>query len=211
MKMIRRVIYGSGSICYEHRHPTPPSHPLRRLECEALNGTHQEVVAEMVGTSHDTTLTGTELEDVAMANGGNGTLSGSAGTDPARDNYIRLIIMIRGDYHVTGATKIDALAAKAMIDRGGAAFVDVRSPLEFARGHIPGAHNIGQVGDLSKEGISEIAGKNDGIVFYCHGKRCPHSAFASAKALAWDLKNIYYFAGGYPAWVDAGYPVEGAK
>ena len=37
------------------------------------------------------------------------------------------------------------------------------------------------------------------------------SAFASAKALKWGFSKVYYFAGGYPAWVDNGYPVEVAS
>ena len=163
-----------------------------------------------VGTSSDATLIGSSLDGVLMAIGGNDILPGSAGTDLSCDDYIRFIVRTRGDYSVTGATKIDAPMAKAMIDRGGASFVDMRTSIEFVREHIPGAHYIGAVADLSKERLSEIAGKDDEVVFYCHGMRCPYAAFASAKALALGFENIYYFAGGYPAWVDAGYPVEAA-
>jgi len=167
-------------------------------------------MAEIFGTSSDTTLIGMAPDYVMIANKDNDRLSGDAGTDLAHDDYIRFIIRTRDDYSVKGTTKIDSVTAKAMIDRGGAIFVDVRSASEFAREHIPGAQNIGLVADLTQEWISEIAGKEDEVVFYCHGKRCPHSAFAAARALGWGFKNIFYFAEGYPAWVVAGYRVEAA-
>jgi rhodanese-related sulfurtransferase len=40
------------------------------------------------------------------------------------------------------------------------------------------------------------------------GKYCPYSAYAAAKALAWGYTHVYRFAGGFPAWKDAGYPIE---
>ena len=46
------------------------------------------------------------------------------------------------------------------------------------------------------------------IVFNCVGKYCPYSAYACAKAVIWGYTRVYYFAGGFPAWKDAGYPVE---
>jgi adenylate cyclase len=45
-------------------------------------------------------------------------------------------------------------------------------------------------------------------VFSCHAKYCPYSAYASAKAVLWGYTRVYYFAGGFPAWKEAGYPVE---
>ncbi len=131
-----------------------------------------------------------------------------AGTDLSRNEYLRFITKSGGEYSVNGATKIDAEAAKASLDRGGVIFVDVRAPPEFDQGQIPGANSLSLVTELSKDSLSEIAGKDDEVAFYCHGKHCAYSAYASAKALAWGFTRVYYFAGGFPAWVDAGYPVE---
>jgi rhodanese-related sulfurtransferase len=63
---------------------------------------------------------------------------------------------------------------------------------------------------LSKETLAAVAGANDEIVFHCMGKYCPYSAYATAKAISWGYTRVYRFAGGFPAWQDAGYPTEGS-
>ena len=46
------------------------------------------------------------------------------------------------------------------------------------------------------------------MAFYCHTKYRSVSAYASAKAIVWGYTRVYRFAGGFPSWKDAGYPVE---
>ena len=130
-----------------------------------------------------------------------------AGTDLALADYKRLIVKSKGEYDVIGATEIDPPTAKALRDRG-VPFVDVRAATDFDRAHIPGARSLSLPFALSKESLAEVAGKDDEIVFSCAGKYCPSSAYASAKALLWGYTHVYRFAGGFPAWKDAGYPVE---
>jgi adenylate cyclase len=130
-----------------------------------------------------------------------------AGTDIPYEDYARLVSKQNGEYSVEGATKIDAPTAKELHDRG-VQFVDVRTPIAHGRGHIPGAHVRDVVTTLSRETLSQVVDKGSEVVFYCYGKFCHYSAFASAKALKWGFSKVYYFAGGYPAWVDNGYPVE---
>src|SRR5215470_20400395 len=60
----------------------------------------------------------------------------------------------------------------------------------------------------SKESLAEVARKDDEVVFSCMRKYCPYSAYASAKAVLWGYTHVYRFAGGFPAWQDAGYPTE---
>jgi TolB-like protein/class 3 adenylate cyclase/rhodanese-related sulfurtransferase len=131
-----------------------------------------------------------------------------AGTDLWRDDYRRYITKSGGEFNVESAIKIDAAEAKSFLDRGDATFIDVRAELEFNDSRVPGAKNLPLANVLSSESLSEIAGKNDNVIFYCHGKHCPYSAYASAKALAWGFSRVYYFAGGFPGWLDAGYEVE---
>ncbi len=100
-----------------------------------------------------------------------------------------------------------AAEAKSLQDRGGVTFIDVRGVGEFNAGHIAGAKNI-SLGTLSSENLAKLVGKNDKIMFSCMGRYCPYSAYASAKALLWGYEHVYRFAGGFPAWKDAGYPVE---
>jgi TolB-like protein/class 3 adenylate cyclase/rhodanese-related sulfurtransferase/cytochrome c-type biogenesis protein CcmH/NrfG len=130
-----------------------------------------------------------------------------AGVDLAYDDYTSIVSKRNGEYFVEGAPKIDAATAKELHDRG-VRFVDVRSAVAYGRGHIPGAYLRDVVISLSKETLSEVAAPDAEVVFYCYGRYCPMSTFASAKALKWGFSKVYYFAGGYPAWVDKGYPVE---
>jgi TolB-like protein/rhodanese-related sulfurtransferase len=134
-------------------------------------------------------------------------ISEGAGIDVPYDDYARLVSKQNGEYSVEGATKIDAPTAKGLHDRG-VPFVDVRTAVAYGRGHIPGAHLRDVVTTLSRETLSQIVAKDSEVVFYCYGKFCHYSAFASAKALKWGFSRVYYFAGGYPAWVDHGYRAE---
>jgi rhodanese-related sulfurtransferase len=63
---------------------------------------------------------------------------------------------------------------------------------------------------LSKESLATFVSKDAEVVFSCFGKYCSYSAYASAKALLWGYTHVYRFAGGFPAWQDAGYPTETA-
>jgi len=130
-----------------------------------------------------------------------------AGTDIPYEKYSQLLQKAKGYYTVNGATTIDHKQAKQLHDRG-VKFVDVRAAKGFASGHVPGALNLDVATEFSRDNLARIVGKNEEFVVSCHGKTCPDSAFASAKALLWGFKRVYYFAGGFPAWEEAGYPVE---
>ena len=130
-----------------------------------------------------------------------------AGTDIPFEEYRRLLHKSGGYFDVTGATTIDHRQAKTLHDRR-VKFVDVRAAKGFASGHVPGAFNLDVATELSRDTLARIVGKDDEFVLSCHGKTCPDSAYASAKALMWGFKRVYYFAGGFPAWKEAGYPVE---
>jgi rhodanese-related sulfurtransferase len=66
------------------------------------------------------------------------------------------LVMRGGD--VTGAE------ARRLVEAG-ARLVDVRTPEEFAAGHIPGAVNI-PVGELDRR-MGELEPKNGAVVVYC--------------------------------------------
>ena len=130
-----------------------------------------------------------------------------AGTDINYADFKRLVRDSAGEYSVEGVVKIDAATAKSLHDQG-AVFVDVREAPQFNRGHIPSAVNLELSSALSKESLLGVAAKDDEIVFSCVGKYCPFSAYACAKAKIWGFTQVNYFAGGFPAWKAAGYPVE---
>jgi adenylate cyclase len=130
-----------------------------------------------------------------------------AGTDISYTDFKRLVRDSAGEYSVEGAVKADAATAKGLHERG-AVFVDVREAPPFNGGHIPSAVNLELSSALSKESLLQVAAKTDEVVFACSGKYCPYSAYACAKAIIWGFTRVYYFAGGFPAWKAAGYPVE---
>ena len=129
------------------------------------------------------------------------------GVDIPLDQYKQRIKRNLGEFKVDGATEIDTAAAKKLRDLG-VLFIDVRAARDHSLGYIEGAKNLSLATALSKESLAKIASTDDEIVFYCHGKYCPYSAYAAAKAVEWGYKRVSRFAGGYPAWEEAGYPIE---
>jgi len=131
-----------------------------------------------------------------------------AGVDIPFEKYRQLLHQGSNSYYdVTGATTIDPKKAKTLHDRG-VKFVDVRAAKGFASGHVPRAFNLDAATELSRESLSRIVGKDEEFVLSCHGKTCTDSTYASAKAVIWGFKRVYYFSAGFPAWQEAGYPVE---
>ena len=134
-------------------------------------------------------------------------LRAGAGMDITLDQYTSLVKRVGAEFDVDGATEILAPEARAIRERG-VPFIDVRAHGDYAKGHIPGAVNLSLVVDLSRETLAKVVGPDDEVVFYCHTKYCSYSARASAKAVVWGYKHVYRFAGGFPEWKFAGYPVE---
>ncbi len=101
---------------------------------------------------------------------------------------------------MTPVPQIDIHGAKALLDRGAAAFVDIRDPDAFATGHIPGAsHLTTQTAERVVQGLD----RGRTVVVYCyHGN-------SSLSATAWlqeqGFTEAVSMAGGFEAW-RIGYP-----
>lgn len=108
---------------------------------------------------------------------------------------------------VAGATTIDAAKAKELFDRG-VAFIDVRKNSDWDAGRIPGARHIELKKKYDEASLGSVVSKDKEVVIYCNGTSCLRSSKASAKAVGWGYKKVYYFRGGLPAWQVAGFPVE---
>jgi rhodanese-related sulfurtransferase len=105
--------------------------------------------------------------------------------------------------HITQISPVDA---KALLDKGGVPFVDVREQDEFQAGHIPGAKSIprGTIEWMVPKQISND--KNALIVVYCeHGSR---GALATYTLVQMGYKNVKNLEGGRAAWKAAGFPAE---
>jgi rhodanese-related sulfurtransferase len=101
--------------------------------------------------------------------------------------------------------QISPADAKAMSEKNGVIFVDVREPDEFKAGHIPGAKSIPR-GTVEWMIPKNIADKNASIVIYCeHGSR---GALATYTILQMGYRNVKNLEGGRAAWMKGGFPVE---
>lgn len=85
--------------------------------------------------------------------------------------------------------------------------LDVRTPSEYAAGHLPSAHNI-PVSELeARLGEISINPATDILVYCLAGGR---SAQASGILAGKSYTAVHNMLGGYDAWAAAGYESEGA-
>ncbi|MFO1407567.1 MAG: rhodanese-like domain-containing protein [Steroidobacteraceae bacterium] len=96
--------------------------------------------------------------------------------------------------------QFDELKAKG---DGSVLLVDVRTPEEYAAGHIPGAVNIPY--DQVAKRLSEIP-KDDEVVLYCHSGR--RAGLAATTLEAEGYTKLAHLVGDMQGWTAAGLPVE---
>ncbi len=100
------------------------------------------------------------------------------------------------------------LADEQLASRDDLSIVDVRSPEEYADGHLEGAVNI-PLAELEAR-VGELPSKTE-VVTYCNmyhpGSSRGEQAADMLTKLGLDAKAMQ---GGFPAWRDAGLPVEAA-
>jgi rhodanese-related sulfurtransferase len=105
--------------------------------------------------------------------------------------------------------EVHTAKAKSLYDRGGLLVLDARDASEYADGHIKGAVEANAdevVGDLAW--MEKTAADPRPILVYCDGGDCELSmdlGFAIAQA---GHRRVLVYKDGYPAWKDAGYPVD---
>ncbi|MEW5757688.1 MAG: rhodanese-like domain-containing protein [Pseudomonadota bacterium] len=118
-----------------------------------------------------------------------------------------------------GGKVVTIQEAKALLDAGKALFIDTRNPINFGRGHVPGAKLVSydakseKVADfdasLDKFALEELPGdKERPIVFYSHGVTGWKSYKAAVMALRHGYKNVFWMREGMDAWTAAKYPEE---
>jgi phage shock protein E len=81
--------------------------------------------------------------------------------------------------------------------------LDVRSPEEFATGHVPGAVNVPY--DQIAARISEVP-KDKDVVLYCRSGR--RAGIAADVLAANGYTRLSHLEGDMPAWIEKGRPVE---
>lgn len=114
---------------------------------------------------------------------------------------------------IPGTTYVSAEQAKALFDQG-VPFIDVRTTADYDAGRVPEAVNLtiqrDEASSVFTEAslLKEIGAKDAKVVFYCNATACWRTAGAAERAVGWGFTNVHYFRMGFPAWRDAGYPVE---
>jgi len=101
--------------------------------------------------------------------------------------------------------EISVAEAKAELDSGKAIFLDVREPAEWEKGHIPKAKHLPR-GLLEYKIANVVPDKSARIIVYCKvgGRGC----FSTDTLCCLGYTDVVNMAGGWKAWVKAGYPVE---
>jgi rhodanese-related sulfurtransferase len=96
--------------------------------------------------------------------------------------------------------KVDGATAAALV-KGGARLVDVRSPQEFASGHLPGAVNVPY--DEVEKRLAEVGAPGDAIVLYCRSGRRSAIAAQALERLGYgnvrDMGPMTAWPGAVPA------------
>lgn len=96
--------------------------------------------------------------------------------------------------------------AKKAIDVGKATVIDVRTPSEFAEGHIPGAKNFDIYDSSFEDAIREL---NPSAMYIVNCQSGGRSSKACARMQELGLVGTLNLEGGITAWKKAGLPVEG--
>ncbi|MBU0800191.1 MAG: rhodanese-like domain-containing protein [Alphaproteobacteria bacterium] len=80
--------------------------------------------------------------------------------------------------------------------------VNVLSPEDYKRAHIPDSTNVPlQDNENFAQQVEDLAGgKDQKIVVYCAGPECPASRNAAEKLEEAGFKNVYAFEGGMEEW-----------
>lgn len=96
---------------------------------------------------------------------------------------------------------LDAAGFAAALKRPGTTVVDVRTPAEFAQGHLPGAVNL----DVSSPDFARrLATLDPAAPYAVYCRSGNRSAAALAQMSAAGFTAAYHLDGGVGAWSDAG-------
>jgi hydroxyacylglutathione hydrolase len=105
---------------------------------------------------------------------------------------------------VTATSRLDLRQTADALAAGQGALLDVRSPAEWAAGHLPGAVNL-PLGELEQR-LDEVPRSRPLIVQCQTGAR---AAIAVSLLKARGLEEVVLYTGGFAEWSAAGQPVEG--
>ncbi|WP_320814213.1 rhodanese-like domain-containing protein [Flavobacterium sp.] len=104
-----------------------------------------------------------------------------------------------------GVEVLNAVKFEQKMQAADVQLVDVRTPEEFAEGHLPNAININVTGDSFDAETAKLD-KEKPVMVYC--KMGGRSAKAASNLKEQGFKNISDLDGGITSWNDAGKLIE---
>lgn len=102
------------------------------------------------------------------------------------------------------ATNLGAVDFQKKTQEAGVVIVDVRTPAEFATGHLEGAININAEGASFDSEIAQLD-KDASYAVYCQSGRRSGNAVSAMKEAGFT--NLFNLSSGIQDWVGAGLPV----
>jgi rhodanese-related sulfurtransferase len=96
-------------------------------------------------------------------------------------------------------------AEKLLAENPGMIVLDVRTPEEFASGHVPGAQNV-PIDELASRTGELEAQREREVVVYC--ERGPRARKAADALVAAGFTDVKLLAGHMSGWRDTGLPTE---
>jgi rhodanese-related sulfurtransferase len=106
------------------------------------------------------------------------------------DRYLWIVVMVAAlaFFYWMRRPTVSSSEARRLVEAG-ARLLDVRSPMEFAGGHLEGALNI-PVDQLSKR-LREVGPTSRPVIVYCASGMRSASAVRVLKAAGWaDVRNL---------------------
>jgi rhodanese-related sulfurtransferase len=100
---------------------------------------------------------------------------------------------------------VDAAAFADAVDSAGTVVLDVRTPEEYAAGHVPGADNIDYYATSFRSRLDALD-KDAAYAIYCRsGNRSADTLQIMTELGFTDVREL---GGGIISWVEAGLPLE---
>lgn len=101
--------------------------------------------------------------------------------------------------------EINVDQAREILRQGGAVFVDVREPAEYAGGVVKGAARVPR-GLLELQIEKLVPDRNQALILYCAGG--VRSALAAKSLQDMGYKNVQSLRGGFVIWEASEYEIE---
>ncbi len=112
-----------------------------------------------------------------------------------------IVSLLSGCSSSSAVKNLDAQQFNKITSASSTYVLDVRTPDEFAAGHLPNAHNISVDSAMFGAEIAKLD-KHAVYAVYCHSGR--RSAIAAAQMEKAGFDHIYNLNGGMAAWTASG-------